>query len=259
MSEITTWSDNWSITQGDTVGLALFDTAPPDPDPSPHVEGQTGERFCARMSSQTLAADDDKGQKGHVRALVSAYGVRYRIGWATYHTIEAGAFADSIAAQDAIPLFWQHAWDAGDPPIGHAGAEEDDNLVIDGGLYVDTDPTIARLHQAMKAGAIREWSIGYRVQEVRKDDDDEQHFFVTKAELMEASAVLRGANPNTETLLVASGLEQDATMTRDDFIAKLADQLGVTLADSAPIPTPEPDQVPAMSWDDLVSVRKLLG
>lgn len=168
---------------------------------------QIGDVFHATFKSQNLELAAEAKAAGTVKALVSAYGVKYRIGWSTWHTIEAGAFAKSIAEQAAIPLFWQHAWSYTEQmPIGHGTAtEEARGLVIEGEEYVD-DPEVARLHRAQMAGAINEWSIGYRVLAMRADPDDDTHYYVTEGELLEASSVLRGANPATETLQVAGAL-----------------------------------------------------
>ncbi len=162
-------------------------------------------RFHASFKSKMLAAEPD-APEGSVSAIVSAYNVRYRIGWALYHTIMNGAFSESLAEQDALPLFWMHSWAWSDGmPIGDAqGSEVPAGLQIDGQLYIDNSPDIANLYRSLKAGAIREWSIGYDVIESNQDPDDDLHFFVTKAEILEASSVLRGANPETETLEVAS-------------------------------------------------------
>ncbi|MCP3978158.1 MAG: hypothetical protein GY716_02345 [bacterium] len=160
----------------------------------------------ATLTASTLtAADSDDEKTGKVRALVSAYGTRYQIGFARYHTIEADAFAESIKAQASIPLFWQHAWDWSEqPPIGHADASETaDGLEIDGEMYLDQSGVPA-IHRALVAGALREWSIGYRILVERADPDDDLHRFIEEAELLEASVVLRGANPQTKTLEVAS-------------------------------------------------------
>lgn len=157
-----------------------------------------------------LAADDDTGDSGKVSALVSAYDVKYRIGWFTYHTLVAGAFTASIAAQSAIPAFHAHSWTDGGYPIGHGEASEIDGpegkgLKIAGQLYVD-HPDVANLYEAMKAGAIREYSIGYMPTTVTLDADDDEHEIVKEAELLEWSTVLRGANPETRTLELASAL-----------------------------------------------------
>ncbi len=175
----------------------------------------------ATMTAAFTAADGDEGDTGRLLALVSAYGVRYRIGSGTFHTIQPGAFADSIAGQESIPLFWSHDWTDGGLPVGHATASEsDDGLEIDGRLYLETDPALGRLWESLRAGAVREWSIGYAVRTQTVDDDDDQHFYVDEAELLEASAVLRGANPQTRTLELAHRvLGREPTPTERALIA----------------------------------------
>lgn len=184
--------------------------------------------YRATFRGSMLAADPTEDNPGHVRALVSAYDVKYRIGWALWHTIQAGAFAKSIAEQPAIPLFWMHSWAWSErPPIGSAQAEEseaDGGLVIDGGIYVNDSGDNMSLYRSLKDGAIREWSIGYDVITSTVDKEDELHEYVVEAELLEASAVLRGANPETETLQVAS---RNNGLTRvtvgEDVIVETAD------------------------------------
>ena len=172
----------------------------------PHsASGTDPDVFRATFEAAPLEVAAADKAKGTVKALVSAYNVKYRIGYATWHTIEAGAFADAAASEDPVPLFWMHGWSWTDQfPVGVGYASEtDDGLVIDGQMYI-SDPEVARLHAALLDGALPEWSIGYRVVETRLDPDDDRHYFVTKAELLEASSVLEGANPATQTLEVAS-------------------------------------------------------
>ena len=144
---------------------------------------------------------------GQVSALVSAYDVEYQIGHKLFHTIKAGAFAEYKGT--VVPLFWQHAWDWSErTPIGVATADEtDEGLVVTGTLWLDIPEALA-VWRSNKAGALTEWSIGYGVRqsanEVTKADG--LHLDVTAGELLEASSVLRGANPATRTLQTAAAL-----------------------------------------------------
>jgi len=191
------------------------------------------------MKATFTAADESK--PGHFRALVSAYDVKYRIGWSLHHTIEMGAFADSIAEQAAIPIYHQHSWSWSElPPIGHGvpvESAEDGGLVVEGEYYLD-DSEMARVcWRASLAGALREWSIGYGVMEVRRDPQDDQHEFVTKAELLEASSVLRGANPETNTLEVASRPGLHRITTASGVLIETADaELVARLTETDPAP-----------------------
>jgi HK97 family phage prohead protease len=219
----------------------------------------------------TFTAADDPAKPGAFRALVSAYDVKYRIGYALWHTIEMGAFKTSIAEQTSIPIFWMHSWDWSEQmPIGAASAEEstgDGGLVLDGRLYVDIDPSIARLYQAMREDAIREWSIGYSVLALRTDPDDQLHEFVTEAELLEGSSVLRGANPDTRTLEVASAPgDRSRITTSSGVVVETADrdliaQLTATPAAAPPEKqaTTDPDAFDTSSLLAQSKVREMFG
>lgn len=214
------------------------------------------DRFYAAMPTVFTAADDT-GDSGRLNALVSAYGVKYQIGFFTWHTIAAGAFAASIAEQPAIPLYKEHDWTSGGVPIGHATASEtDDGLEIDAELYIDSDPMVKRLWESLKAGAIREYSIGYSVLTQTVDEEDDQHFTVDDAELLEASAVLRGANPATRTLQIAARVLGRAP-TRDEIALLAAGRPLSTVKQEIAAPTEpvvEPLAVPA-----LLSALRLYG
>lgn len=224
----------------------------------------------ASMAVEILTAEAD-GDKGMVEALVSAYDVRYRMGFATYHTIKPGAFADSIAAQDAIPMFWMHNWDwTEQPPIGHGVASEvttpKPGLKIAGELYLD-QPGVTPIFRALKAKALREWSIGYQILEYTEDPDDDLSQIITRAQLLEASSVLKGANPDTETLKVASLSPVRLQKAAAAFAAaaRALDELTVdaggpsgdagdapapAVEDAMPAPRANPDEPPGQDADD---------
>ncbi len=147
-----------------------------------------------------IVLTSDESGAPSIEALVSAYDVRYRMGFASYHTIKPGTFGASIAAQDGIlPMFWQHNWDwAERPPIGYGQTAEANEGVFFTPTFFDTDDAKS-VKEGLLAGALREWSIGYKILAMERDEDDDSHVFITKGELLEASAVLRGANPGTGT------------------------------------------------------------
>lgn len=161
----------------------------------------------------SLAAEDDDGEEltGEVVAWPSIFDVPYRMGAYTFHEFQPGAFDDSVADQDGrVPIYVQHGWDwTEQAPLGHSTAITEatrptDDLTgmrLEGRLYIDTDPGLS-VARALNARALREWSIGYRIIEyVARDEDDEDRLVlqITEAELLEASVVLRGANPLTST------------------------------------------------------------
>jgi HK97 family phage prohead protease len=161
---------------------------------------------------------DPATMSGRVTAYPSVIGRAYRMGWFTWHHLEAGCFDESIAEQGGrFPVYVQHNWDWSErPPIGHAlEASEIDLPGADDGaralevvaqLYPDVPDGLACLH-ATVGGALREWSIGYLIEAYRVEEDDEEGrltVFIERAQLWEASLVLRGANPWTQTLDVAA-------------------------------------------------------
>src|SRR5690606_5985134 len=88
--------------------------------------------------------------------------------------------------------------------------EEPRGLVIEGEFFLDTEDGRSVYH-GIKAKALREWSIGYRILQAEVDDSDDSKRVVrvSDAELLEASSVLRGANPETDTLKVAQQIPQE--------------------------------------------------
>lgn len=150
----------------------------------------------------TFTAATGGAPEGTFKALVSAYGVKCRVGYQLWHTMTQGMFAQSIAVQPSIPIFWQHGWDFSEAaPIGHTtgAAETADGLELTGIIYLES-PDGAACHRALRAGALREWSVGYKPETMRADPDDGHHYYIETAELLEASIVLRGANPETRTI-----------------------------------------------------------
>ena len=176
----------------------------------------------AVMAEETTA---EGREVGTIKALVSAYNTEYKIGWRLWHTIKAGAFAEYEGKP--IPLFWQHSWDWSEQvPIGTGTASETGaGLVVTGSIWLDTEAGRS-VWRANNAGALSEWSIGYGVKTATKVEtqDDEDHYDVTKGELLEASSVLRGANPGTGTLDTASENENDSA-SPETFDPELVERL----------------------------------
>src|SRR5688500_7444745 len=136
------------------------------------------------MKTFHMAAEVTAGDKGRVRARVAAPGVKMEVGDDLPHVVTSGAFVASLAKPGAevVPLCWQHNWTGGGLPIGHATASDGTGgLVLDGQLNLSTDGGRA-VFDGIKAKAIREWSIGYRVTEY---EDRDGVRYVLKAELLE--------------------------------------------------------------------------
>lgn len=230
-------------------------TAPHDGrDPEPAV-GSPGRIVVAasprlpELAASPGTADrfDPATMDGIVEAYPTIIGRPYRMGLYTWHQLSAGAFDASLAEQGGrFPVYCQHNWDWSErAPIGHvleaaeeavAAAEDDARAVrIRAQLYPDVPDGLACLH-ALAAGALREWSIGYRILEYRVEEDEENArtiVHVDQAELWEASIVLRGANPWTETLEVAA--RPDAAGITEDRVRELVRaELAATQAPPAP-------------------------
>lgn len=168
---------------------------------------KVGDNFVASFDVEILKAEESAdGKKGHVVALVSVYNLDYTMGWRAKHRVLDGAFSASIASQPAVPIFWQHNWSWSEqPPIGTGiASEQGRGLQVAADFFLDTEAGRS-VFNAIAAGALKQWSIGYRVMKysVEETDDGFDIIHIQEAELLEASSVLRGANPETDTLLVA--------------------------------------------------------
>lgn len=159
----------------------------------------------ARFRTFEVRAAED-GSEGVVEGLVTKFGTEYPIGFGLRESIEPGAFDGSLESSGGvIPIYAQHDHKHGGTPIGVGTVtRSDDGYKVRAELFIDDDPKARSVYRAMKARALREWSVGFvtpnesdvvRVRDLEK---------IVRGDLMEASVVLRGANPDTETLAVRS-------------------------------------------------------
>lgn len=133
-----------------------------------------------------------------------------------------GAFAKDLAERQTYPFIWTHSWR--DVPVGviTAARETDEGLEVDFKLFIGEHPDAEAVYAAMRDGAIKEFSIGYRVRDARWvtetiDDLQVEIRELLDLELIEAGPTLMGAN--SETHLV--GLKAaDRTVDRDELLAK---------------------------------------
>ncbi len=140
---------------------------------------------------------------GTGQAVVSTLSLAYDIGYGFSEQILPGAFADSIAAHPTIPIYHQHDWDAG--PIGTGRPTERGNqLLVDFELFLGQGDLVDRVYQAMTRNALDEWSIGFYAAEITVDQANPKCDQIAKGDLAEASVCVRGANPETGTLELAS-------------------------------------------------------
>ena len=158
---------------------------------------------------------DEEGQpQGRLAGYASVYNKPFR-GEFGMEQLNSGVFAQHIAERgNVIPIFYQHGWAkmANAAPIGHAIVEENSRgLKVDAQLYIDTDATASSVFRAAQAGALKEWSIGYiptTITQYEKDGATVEAADV--GTLLEASVVVKGANPWTTMPIVNEAPKQGA-------------------------------------------------
>lgn len=174
----------------------------------------------------------DAGQ-GVVEALISVYEQDFLIarmfGFEIWERFASGSFADTLEQDGPFPIFRQHGriggpgteWNAA--PIGYSTLAKDTNKgpTLTAQLLLEDDPEVRRVWKLMEVGALREWSAGLRVRKSHFETKEQQEVeVIDDVELMEASVVVRGAVPGTETtklnearalrILAAQGHDLDA-------------------------------------------------
>lgn len=166
------------------------------------------------------APDDPEAPAGTLTGYASIYGNTF-MGQTGPQMIAKGSFAESLAANGGvIPIFYQHGWakeGANSVPIGVANVSENSKgLKVDSAqLFIDTLPEAAAIYLAAKAGALKEWSVGYLATDTtllhpktgNELTADEAVMLqaqglqpverTNKGELLESSVVVKGANPKT--------------------------------------------------------------
>lgn len=152
-----------------------------------------------RPATRVEAATEGEGV---VIAYVSVYDVEYRVGpFGQREIIEKGAFDQSIKDKGTVPFFWSHNWPFG-LMIGDTALSSDDKGLIATATLDMDDELGRRVFRRIKSGALDEYSIGYMVTMARFDPDDEDLERVVEAQCIEASSVVLGANPDTDTIEV---------------------------------------------------------
>lgn len=139
--------------------------------------------------------------EGSFEALVSAYGVEYPVGFGFTEQIEPGAFAAGVGK--VVPVFFEHHWSDG--PVGSGVvADSAGGAVVRGTLYVDTSERSRVVHRAMLDGALDRWSVAFYPLRIATETGKPLAERIVEADLIEASVVLRGANPDASTVDVRS-------------------------------------------------------
>ena len=170
--------------------------------------------------AQFKALPDEDGQTGRFEAIVSVFGNVDFQG----DRVMPGAFSKSIdswrESGDPVPVIWSHEW--GDP-FAHIGYVDPNEMVeiapgekangIVPGLLVrgvlDVDKPFAKqVYDLMRTRRVKEFSFAYDVKKEApgKDRANELH----EVSVIEVGPTLKGANPDTVSLGVKSGLERAA-------------------------------------------------
>lgn len=159
------------------------------------------------------AAVDAEGApiEGVLTGYGAVYETPYKIpGTRRRESLSSSAFVDNIAERNgAVPIFWGHGWakEANATPIGVAHVRSDEQAlhIERAELFVDISAEAQAVWRAYAAGALREWSVGFKPAEngisVRGDLD-----YITRGELLELSMVVKGAGYT------------DTTSVREDVI-----------------------------------------
>ena len=169
-------------------------------------------REARKSFALTLKAADDEA--GTFRALVSVFGVVDSYD----EKIMPGAFAKSIeeAGDNPFPLVWHHKWTDITSYLGHFKAfETDEGLEIEAQVDME-DPNARKVYRLIKAGVLREFSIGgYEPSSGihMSKENDRTIWEVHEFELVEVSVVIRGANPETRVIDVKSAADLIAATT----------------------------------------------
>ena len=111
----------------------------------------------------------------------------------------------SIGRQQVVLSDWAHsAALAGRTPVGKGYLEEQNGSVVMYAEFFDTDRALETAKVLAELGELTEYSLGLVPREYTEGVDDKSAYVrtITKADVLEASPVLRGAMPNTRTINV---------------------------------------------------------
>lgn len=150
-----------------------------------------------RTYTVEVRTSSDLGE-GVAEAYVTTWDTEYAIGRSTYERIDRGAFE----LDQPRPLFYEHDWAAG--PIGEQTYTADNHGLLSREQYYLEDPRARSIWRGVKAGTLNQRSIGFGVEdsgirtETRSDGSTLE--IITRGDLVESSVVVRGANPDTETV-----------------------------------------------------------
>lgn len=166
--------------------------------------------FETKTVSARFDTKVDGAPAGTVRAIVSVFGNEDKGG----DIVMPGAFTESLAALKAtggtlMPFIWSHQWE---DPTAYVGAVTDaketpDGLEVTAQFNMD-DPHSQRVYELLATKMVANFSFGYEVLESQwvqvEDSKWGEVRQLTKLNIFECGPCLRGMNPDTRTLEVAS-------------------------------------------------------
>lgn len=168
-----------------------------------------------------LRAAPELGE-GVVRGIVTTFDDPYPIGRQRREVIKR----DTFDLSQPIPLFYEHNWMAGPIGVSRSLKATAAGLEAEFELFVEDDPRARSIWRAMKAKALREFSIGFMPADDAITETRSAEGVVTetidKGDLVEVSSVVRGANPNTETVSTRAVLPAPAAGAVDPAAAAAA-------------------------------------
>lgn len=178
-----------------------------------------------------LKADGE--EQGRLRAKFTTFDIEDSYG----DIVRREALTDYDGAE--VLLCWGHDWTK---PIGKGVIKVlDDHAIWDGHFWLDTIDGLEAFKKVKNAGAKQEYSWGFKVKEAKPilDKEEDGDFFywfgpieILKAEPIEVSPVLIGANPQTGTL----------SLKDRKILRKSLGMPEISTSEDADVTTTEPEQ-----------------
>ena len=149
---------------------------------------------------------------GEIEGYASVFGVTDSDG----DIIHPGAFRESLAAKDSIPMLWQH--DAREPiGVWDEMREDERGLRVSGRMLVDEVAKAREARALAQAGALGGLSIGFMVTRAEPREDDSYGLHIFGADLWETSLVTFPANAAATIDAVKHALDRGEIPTKRDM------------------------------------------
>lgn len=146
----------------------------------------------------------------------------------------------SIGKQNVALSRWHHSSAYDDPPVGRGVVEEKgDELILDA-TFFKTARGEESAEMVVEMADMLEYSIAFRTKDYTEGQGDDKQYIrkILKADVVEVSPVLRGAQPGTHTV----SAKCDSCLAAQD-----SGEMGAKAAEQEGGPKPEPEPVPAVA------------